>query len=190
MEMKEPDNQGSPGNKILVQVNSTTPSIELQVNKETSAVEWLLVRDETNNEVLALDQEGCRTRATIKNSVQLTPGVDLNLTSLAGGPQTHRFTLTQPWPNTNILQHIEISGDVSASAHRGIQNLEVVLDDLSLPATITDVESRVYIHKWGVYRNSKQRIWIILAVEFRNNENSLATGSLLRLSFNNKLYIG
>lgn len=190
LEMKQPDIQGVSGNKILIQVNETTPTIELQVNKETTAVEWVLIRDETDAEALILDQEGCRIQSTIKSPVLLTPGVDLNLNSLSAGPQTHRFTLTQAWPNTNVFQHIEISGDVSASEHRGIENLEVVLDDLSLPATITDIDSRIYIQKWGVYRNTKQRLWMILAVEFRNNENGVANGSLVRLSFNNKLYIG
>ena len=180
--------EGLPGNKILIQVNDSTPTIELQVNKE-AAVEWVLIRDHTDNEMLILDNQGCRLRSVVKSPVQLTPGVSLSLNSLIDGPQTHRFTLTQAW-GENLSQQIQISGDTSASVHRSIENLEVVLDDLSLPAAITDIHSRIYIDRWGVYRNTKQVLWIVLAVEFMNSETSIANGSLVRLSFNNKVHIG
>lgn len=51
------------------------------------------------------------------------------------------------------------------------------------------IHSRVYVKRWGVYRHTTQSVWIVLGLELRNQETNLATSTLIRVSFNNKVVL-
>jgi hypothetical protein len=182
MELKEPS-----GNEILLQVNDDTPTIEIQRFKNPG-VEVLLVRNTANNKVVSLDDEGIHIRRNDQNVVLLTPGNTLNLGDLRDGFQTHRFTLDQNWTASSAETIVEIYGATSAAIFRHVQNLEVAIDDLSQPGSVSDINARVYIKRWGGYRNTTQRVWVVLGVEF-NGDTNIPSGKFLRLSFNNKLIL-
>ena len=118
----------------------------------------------------------------------MTPGNPITSYMLISGFQTHRFTLDQAWTSESTETEIEIYSATSAAEFRHIENLEVVLDDLSLPGIVSEVAARVYVKRWGIYRNSYLRIWMVLGADFRG-ETEIVSGSLIRVSFNNKLIL-
>ena len=186
LEMKEPDAvNGDRKNKILIQVNSGTPTIEMLVNK-TAGEPWFLIRDKDLQPVLHLDESGCHIRTDVKSIVNVTPGNAVSLQTLTEGMQSHYFVLSTAWGVSTSETEIEIEESVVHSNLRVIQNMEVLLDDIG---TGSPIESRLYIKRWGVYRHTKQKLWLVLGVEFRNGETQLATSSDFRLSFNNKVVI-
>ena len=179
LEFKEP---GATGNTILIQTNVGTPTIEFRANK-TAGVEWLLVRNSADLEALSLDSTGVHVRCDEKAAVYLTPGTPLTVSTLTDGLQSHWFELSVPWTAANPEAEIEIEQDVAIAGFRTIENLEVYLDD---EIQANEIQSRVYIKRWGVYRFSKQKLWVVLGLQLRNNETSLVSGAFIRLTFNNK----
>ena len=184
LEMKEPDDAatGDRKNKILIQVNSGTPTIELLSNKVAGEPDFL-IRNKTLQQVLSLDSTGVHLRCDEKASVYITPGTPLTVATLTDGKQVHWFELSVPWTAANPDAEIEIEQAVAISGFSTIENLEVYLDD---EIQVNEIQSRVYIKRWGVYRFSKQKLWIVLGLELRNNETSLVSGAFIRLTFNNK----
>ena len=187
LEMKEPDDPvtGDPKNKCVIQVNSQTPTIELLVNK-LPGESFFLVRDKTLQPVLHLDAAGTHIRTETKAIVNVTPGNAVAVTTLTEGMQSHYFVLSTAWGVSTSETEIEFEESVVHSNLRVIQNLEVLLDDIG---TGSAVESRLYIKRWGVYRHTKQKLWLVLGVDFRNGETQLASSSDFRVSFNNKVVI-
>ena len=187
LELREPDDTvtGDRNNKIVIQVNSGTPTIELIVNK-TPGEPWFLTRDKDLAPVLSLDSAGCHVRTDMKPLILVTPGNALSVTTLTEGLQCHKFELNTPWSVNTAETEIEISESVGSPGTRIIENLEILLDDLG---TASPIYSRIYVKRWGVYRHTKQILWVVLGVSFRNSETSLAGGLEFRLSFNNKVVI-
>ena len=184
LEMKEPS-----GNELLVQVNDLTPTIEIRRVKNPG-VETLLVRTPQPNDhkLISIDDDGLHLRRDDQNVNLLPPGNALSIEMLLSGFQTHRFTLDQAWTNASTETEIEIYSATSAAEFRHIQNLEVTLDDLSQPSGVADISARVYVKRWGVYRNTYLRLWMVLGADFRG-ESEIASGRFLRVSFNNKLIL-
>ena len=178
LEFAEP---GATGNQILIQTNASTPTIEFRVNK-TAGVEWLLIRNSADNEALSLDEAGVHIRSDEKPGVYLTPGTPLVLHSLTDGKQSHWLELNTAWTSATAETEIEIHQPIAEGGLRVIENLEVFLDD---QIQNSEIQSRVYIKRWGTYRYSKQKLWVVLGLELRNSETSLVSGSFIRLSFNN-----
>ena len=185
LEFKQPDGTYGKGNQILIQTNDYTPTIEIKTNKTTEPS--ILIRNAvTEKKVVELDSEGVHILPHQPGIVQITPGQHHQAISLHEGYQVHRFQIGVAWSNTVAESTIELRGNdpQPAGTYHSVQNLEVTLDDLSQILPVTAVESRVYIKRWGVYRNHHSKIWIVLGVDFRNNETSLLQGSILRISFN------
>ena len=182
LEFKEP---GLTGNMLLMQTNINTPTIEFRANK-TAGVEWLLVRNSADQEALSLDSAGVHIQCVEKNSVYITPGTPLSVSTLTDGLQAHWYELTTQWTAANSETEIEIEQNVASAGFRIVENMEVFLDD---QIQSSEVQSRLFVKRWGVYRYSKQKLWIVLGLELRNNETSLVSGSLIRLSFNNSLVL-
>ena len=118
----------------------------------------------------------------------MTPGNAISVGVLISGFQTHRFKLDQAWSNESTETEIEIYSATSAAEFRHIENLEVTFDDLSQAGGVSNVAARVYIKRWGVYRNTYLRVWVVLGVDLRGDSN-IASGRYIRLSFNNKLLL-
>ena len=185
LEFKQPDGTYGKGNQILIQTNDYTPTIEIKTNKTTEPA--ILIRNAvTEKKVVELDSEGVHILPHQPGIVQITPGQHPQAFSLHDGYQVHRFQLGVAWSNTVTESTIElrVMDPQPAGTFHTVQNMEVTLDDLSQIIPVTAVESRVYIKRWGVYRNHHSKIWIVLGVDFRNNETSLLQGSILRISFN------
>ncbi len=124
----------------------------------------------------------------IETSLLLTPGQHIDVNTLRGGYQVHRFLLSTSWQNSITESSIEFRGlDAQASGtFHQIENLEVYLDDLSQQSAVADISSRVYVKRWGVYRNVHSRLYVVVGVDFRNSETSISQYSLIRVSFNFK----
>ena len=184
LEMKEPT-----GNEILIQVNDITPTIEIRRVKNPG-VELLLVRtpQPLDHKLLSIDDAGLHVRRNDQNINLMTPGNALSVGLLYQGFQTHKFTLDQAWTNASTETEIEIYSATSAAEFLHIQNLEVTLDDRSQPSSVADANARVYVKRWGVYRNTYLRLWLVLGVDLRG-DSSVASGRYLRVSFNNKLLL-
>ena len=178
LEIAEP---GLTGNMILIQSNAITPTIELRVNKN-AGVPWMLIRNSADNEALTLDDAGIHIRSDEKPGVYLTPGTPLVLHTLTDGKQAHWLELNTTWTSATTETEIEIEQPLAVGGLRVIENLEVFLDGQIQGSA---VESRVYIKRWGVYKYSKQKLWVVLGLELRNGETNLVQGSFIRLSFNN-----
>ena len=103
---------------------------------------------------------------------------------LISGFQTHRFKLDQAWANASTETDIEIYSATSAAEFRHIQNLEVTFDDLTQPGGVANANGRVYVKRWGVYRNTYLRVWIVLGIDLRG-DTEIASGRFVRVSFNN-----
>ena len=179
LEFAEP---GSTGNMLLMQTNVGTPTIELRANK-TAGVPWMLIRNSSDNEALSLDDAGIHVRSDEKPGVYLTPGTPLVLHTLTDGKQAHWLELSVPWTSTTSETEIEIEQPVADAGLRIIENMEIFLDDQIQSSA---VESRVYVKRWGTYKYSKQKLWVVLGLELRNGETSLQSGSFIRISFCNK----
>ena len=67
-----------------------------------------------------------------------------------------------------------------------IRGLEILIDDLG---TASEIQSRIFIKRWGVYRHDKQRLWVVIGLELRNSESQIAGNTKFRLSFNNKIVL-
>ena len=184
MELKEPT-----GNEILIQVNQTTPTIEIKRVKNPG-VESLLIRGPPpyNHKLVTMDDAGVHVKRSDQNTLLLTPGNDISSGLLLAGFQTHTFTLNQAWSNASTETVIEIYSATSSAEFRVIENLEVTLDDLSQPSAVSNIDARVYVKRWGVYRNTTLRVWIVLGVDLQG-ETNLPAGRFLRVSFNNKLLL-
>ena len=184
LEMKEPT-----GNEILIQVNDITPTIEIRRVKNPG-VELLLVRtpQPLDHKLLSIDDAGLHVRRNDQNINLMTPGNALSVGLLYQGFQTHKFTLDQAWTNASTETEIEIYSATSAAEFLHIQNLEVTLDDRSQPSSVSEVNARVFVKRWGVYRNTYLRLWLVLGVDLRG-DSSVASGRYLRVSFNNKLLL-
>ena len=185
--LQEPDDaiSGERKNKCVIQVNSQTPTIELLVNK-IAGESWFLVRDKSLNPVLRLNSSGFHIRTDSKSTVNLTPGNALTVTTLTEGLQSHWFSLSTPWTAATSETEIVISESSTHQGLRMIENLEVLVDDLGLQSL---VHSRVFVKRWGVYRHTTQSVWVVLGVELRNQESSLAASTQIRVSFNNKVVL-
>ena len=183
LEFKEPG-----GNEILIQTNDITPTIEIRRVKNPG-VEILLVRtaQPEDHKLVTIDDDGLHLRRDDQNVQLMTPGNALSVEMLLSGFQTHRFTLNSAW-TANTETEIEIYSATSLAEFRHIQNLEVTLDDLSQPGGVAAINARVYIKRWGVYRNSYLRLWVVLAVDLRG-DSEIPSGRFIRLSFNNKLIL-
>ena len=182
LEFAEP---GATGNMILIQTNDSTPTIEFRVNK-TAGVPWMLIRNSADHEALSLDDAGIHIRSDEKPGVFLTPGTPLVLHTLTDGKQAHWLELSVNWTGATAETEIEIEQPIASAGLRVIENLEVFLDDQFQNSA---VESRVYIKRWGVYKYSKQKLWVVLGLELRNGETNIKSGSMIRLSFNNSLVL-
>jgi riboflavin synthase len=178
------------GNEILMQVNDITPTIEIHRVKNPG-VETLVVTSERQseqdpgNKIITIDDAGLHVQRNDKNINLLTPGNALSVGLLMQGFQTHKFTLDQAWTSGSTETDIEIYSATSAAEFLHIQNLEVTLDDRSQPNSVAEVNARVFVKRWGVYRNTYLRLWLVLGVDLRG-DSSVATGRYLRVSFNNK----
>lgn len=118
--MKEPDDaiSGDRKNKIVIQVNAQTPTIEMLVNKNAGE-SFLLIRDKDLNPLVSVDSAGSHIQTDVKSPVNLTPGNALNVSTLTEGLQSHWFTLSAPWYEIVIEE---------SSTHQGlrmIENLEI-----------------------------------------------------------------
>jgi hypothetical protein len=185
LEFQQPPGTYGKGNEILIQVNEYTPTIEIKSNKTTEPA--LLLRNAvTEKKVLEIDDNGVHILPHQPLMVQITPGQHHSAFSLHEGYQVHRFQLSVAWASTVDETTMELRGNDPQpfGVYHSVQNIEVTLDDLSQIIPVTAVESRIYIKRWGVYRNVHSKIWIVLGVDFRNNELSLAQGSIIRVSFN------
>ena len=185
LEFKQPNGSYGNGNEILIQVNDYTPTIEIKANKQSEPA--LLLRNAvTNTKVLEMDHEGVHIYPHQPSMIQITPGQHHSAVSMHEGYQVHRFQLSVPWGSSTPETTMELRGNdpQPSGVFHSVQNIEVTLDDLSQLLPVTAVESRVYIKRWGVYRNLHSKIWIVLGVDFRNNEVALAQGSIIRISFN------
>ena len=172
-------------NQILIQVNEGTPTIEMIVNKSPSE-DWLLIRDKDLEPVLSLNSSGCHIRTVQKAFVNLTPGNTLSLNTLTEGMQSHWFQLSSPWTGNTTETEIEISEAAANSSKKMIRGLEILIDDLG---TASEIQSRIFIKRWGVYRHDKQRLWVVIGLELRNSETQIAGNTKFRLSFNNKIVL-
>ena len=187
LEMKEPDDpiSGDRKNKIVIQVNAQTPTIEMLVNKNAGE-SFVLIRDKDLTPLVSLDSAGSHIQTDLKTPVNLTPGNALTVSTLTEGLQSHWFILSAPWSSNTSETEVVIEESSTHQGLRIIENLEVLVDDLGL---LSMIHSRVYVKRWGVYRHTTQSVWIVLGVEFRNQETSLANSTLIRLSFNNKVVL-
>ena len=189
LEMKEPDDEKSnlTGNRLLIQVNPGTPTIEFLANKNP-AIPWMLIRDGTEEKALSIDEEGIHVIPRLESSVLLTPGQHIDSNVLRPGYNIHRYELNSAWSNTISESSIELRGSnpQPPGTFYHVENIEVCLDHLSSTGSIPDIASRIYIKRWGVYRNVHSRLYVVLGVDFLNNETSIAQYSKVRLSFNFK----
>ena len=181
------------GNEILIQVNDSTPTIEIRRVKNPGIESFRIVTprqsaQDPGEKLVTIDDAGLHVRHNNLNAILMTPGNPITSYMLISGFQTHRFTLDQAWGSESTETEIEIYSATSAAEFRHIENLEVVLDDLSLPGIVSEVAARVYVKRWGIYRNSYLRIWMVLGADFRG-ETEIVSGSLIRVSFNNKLIL-
>jgi hypothetical protein len=181
------------GNEILMQVNDITPTIEIRRLKNPG-VETLVVTSERQseqdpgNKIITIDDAGLHVRRNDRNINLMIPGNALSVGLLTQGFQTHKFTLDQAWTSESTETEIEIYSATSAAEFLHIQNVEVTLDDRSQPSSVSEANARVYVKRWGVYRNTYLRLWLVLGVDLRG-DSSVATGRYLRVSFNNKLIL-
>lgn len=188
LEMKEPS-----GNEILIQVNDITPTIQIRRVKNPG-IESLVVSTQRvsaadpGHKIITIDDAGLHVRRDDQNDVLLTPGNAISVGVLISGFQTHRFRLDQAWASESTETEIEIYSATSAAEFYHIQNLEVTLDDLSQSGAVASANARVYIKRWGVYRNFNLRVWVVLGVELRG-DSEIAPQRYIRLSFNNKLLL-
>ena len=185
VELKEPS-----GNQIIIQVNQSTPTIELQVNK-SNAEPYILARNTASEKIIQINEHGISQRYDVFALNQLTPGTLFETTALINGPQVHRFELFSAWTEQISESIIEIiSAELqSTTEHRIIENLDICLDDLSVVSGVSDIHSRVFVKRWGQYRNTVQRLYIVVGCDFHNNETQLDANSQVRISFNNKLVL-
>ena len=181
LEMKDPDD-----NEILIQVNPKTPHIEIKTKKD-AGVPWILARDHFNTPIWELDAAGISQHCDALPSFGFTPGLKyVSELGLVPGFQAHRYELSAAWTPDISESIIELSMDVSPGVYHHIENLEVTLDDLAVVAGLADIPSRLYLKRWGVYRNSRQRLYIVIAVDFAPNAIEIEIGSKIRITFNNK----
>lgn len=186
LEFKQPDGAYGNGNQILIQVNNYTPTVEIKLNKTNSEPALLIRSAISEKAVIELDAEGVHILPHQPNIIQITPGQHHSTVALHEGYQVHRFQLDVAWSSTINETTLELRGIEAQpfGKFHSVQNIEICFDDLSQPTPVTNVSSRPYIKRWGVYRNVHSRIWIVLGVDFRNSETSIAQGSLFRISFN------
>jgi hypothetical protein len=199
LEMKEPDD-----NAILIQVNQSTPTIEAVVNKSNTNIPYMLFKriigyydaiDESGNPVslpiyeklVQIDQAGISQILVEVDKVQCTPGNKLHLSTLRNGYQSHVFELSSAWSDSINHTIIEISQPATSGSRRVIENLECCLDDLA--SGWSEHHSRLYIKQWGIYRNTNHTLYIMLAVDYHNDETTLFAESIFRITFNNKLLL-
>jgi hypothetical protein len=173
-------------NHLLVQVNRKTPHVEIKQNK-IAGIPYLLIRDSSNNPQIEINQEGFAQKYHIYPNQTMTPGTKLTL-NMREGPQVHRLEFATAWTNSTSESIIQFQFTASAGEYRVIENLEVMLDDLAQPIPVLDTFARVYIKRWGVYRNVYQMLYVVLGVEFDPNQTEveIEAYSLLRITFNNK----
>ena len=180
------------GNEILIQVNDITPTIEIHRVKNPG-VESFVISSERQSEqdpgdkLITIDDAGLHVRRDDQNVQLMTPGNAISVEMLLSGFQTHRFTLNSAW-TANTETEIEIYSATSLAEFRHIQNLEVTIDDLSQAGGVAAINARVYVKRWGCYRNSYLRVWVVLGVDLRGDAN-IPSGRFIRLSFNNKLIL-
>ena len=132
LEMKEPDDGFLTGNRLMLQVNPGTPTIEFLANKN-AGTPWFLIRDGSEDKAVSIDQEGIHVIPRLESSILLTPGQHLDQNTLREGFNIHQFELITAW-GTNITEtSIELRGinAQSAATFHHIENLEVCLDHLS-----------------------------------------------------------
>ena len=187
LEMKEPDDGFLTGNNLMIQVNPKTPTIEFLVNKD-AGIPWFLIRDGSEGKAVTIDRSGVHCVPILETLMLLTPGTHFAENTLREGYQVHRFEFNTAWQNNITESSIELRGvhpQATGTFHQ-IENLEVCLDDLSQLTGSSEIASRIYIKRWSVYRNLHSRLYVVLAVDFRNNETNLSQYSLIRLSFNFK----
>ena len=176
-----------------MQVNDFTPTIQIH-RKKNPGVPSLVISSERQTEqglgdkLVSIDDAGLHVRHNELNVVLMTPGNAISQEMLLNGFQTHMFTLNAAWDNESTETEIEIFSATSSAEYRHIQNLEVALDDLSQPSTVSSTNARIYIKRWGVYRNTHLRVWLVLGVDL-GGENEVASGRFIRVSFNNKLIL-
>ena len=188
LEMIEPA-----GNEILIQVNDLTPTIQIHRAKNPGVESFVIstVRSsaqDPGDKLITIDDAGLHVRRDDMNDVLMTPGNPISVGVLISGFQTHRFKLDQAWSSESTETEIDIYSATSAAEFRHIENLEVTFDDLSQAGGVSNVDARVYVKRWGVYRNTYLRVWVVLGVALRGDSN-IASGRYIRLSFNNKLLL-
>ena len=177
------------GNEVLIQVNNITPTIQIHSVKYPG-VETFVVSSERESEqgvghkLITIDSDGLHVKRDDQNDILMTPGNAISVAVLISGFQTHRFKLDQAWANASTETDIEIYSATSAAEFRHIQNLEVTFDDLTQPGGVANANGRVYVKRWGVYRNTYLRVWIVLGIDLRG-DTEIASGRFVRVSFNN-----
>ena len=181
------------GNEILIQVNDITPTIDIRRVKNPGVESFVISTErqtaqDPGHKLITIDDGGLHVRRDDQNVVLMTPGNPVSVEMLLSGFQTHRFTLGAAWNNESTETEIEIYSATSLAEFFHIQNLEVTLDDLSQPGGVAASNARVYVKRWGVYRNTYLRIWMVIGADFRT-DSEIASGRFLRVSFNNKLIL-
>ena len=186
IEMKEPD-----GNAIMIQVNQTTPHIELKVKKLNATIPFILIQDDEKHDLVKIDQHGFSEKFYIYQKTIVTPGQPYDSPTLLHGAQVHRFELGTKWSNQipEIVIRLYTPELINADTHRTIQNLEVCLDDRAVAPGLLDIPSRMYIKRWGQYRNTVQELYIILAVDYVGGATELEISSQFRITFNNNILL-
>jgi hypothetical protein len=170
-----------------MQVNKNTPSIELKVNKEAN-IPFIRIRDNNSDSILEVNEQGLIPKVTVANIIYLTPGALLQ-TSMSSGYQSHVFELGSAWLDSSGDTRIEFSESQSSAEYHLIENIQVCLDDRGLSVPVNDINSRIVLKRWGVYRNVYHKLELVLGCDFHTNAIEIEVGSRIRITFNNKLLL-